>query len=83
MNQKFKVKIPTGYIVAVEEGEEDSYPGVLIYYSFDGEHFSPDNLISAVEYETADEEIRIESYCKDYDDPVAIFSFENGHDLLN
>lgn len=39
MDNRFKVKIPGGYLMVEAKGTETEYPGVFISYSEDGKLF--------------------------------------------
>lgn len=83
MDNKFKVKIPSGYLMIEEKGTEDEYPGVFISFSKDGKVYDVSQIIACVEYDTFSEEIKAETYCKKYDDPLNIVCWEDGRDLMN
>lgn len=82
MANKFKVKIPNGYLMVEEKGTENEYPGVFISFSKDGKEFDTNNIIACVEYDTFSEEIKTETYRKDFEEPNHIICYEDGRDLM-
>lgn len=79
---KFKVKIPSGYLMVEEKGTETEYPGVVVSFSTDGNNPYGENVIACVEYDSSAEEIRTETYEKCYDEPNNIISWEDGRNLI-
>ena len=82
MENKFKVKIPNGYLMIEEKGAENEYPGVFISFSKDGKGFDTSSMIACVEYDTSSEEIKTETYRKDFEEPNNIICYEDGRDLM-
>ena len=82
MTNKFKVKIPGGYLMVETKGAQDDFPGVFVSFSENGEQYDVNNLIACVEYDSVDGEIKTETYCKDFDDPVNIVRYSDGRDLM-
>ena len=82
MANKFKVKIPNGYLMVEEKGTENEYPGVFISFSKDGKEFDINNIIACVEYDTFAEEIKTETYRKDFEEPNNIICWEDGRDMI-
>ena len=82
MTNKFKVKIPGGYLMVEEKGAENDFPGVFVSFSENGEQYDVNNLIACVEYDPCDKEIQTETYCKNFDEPVNIIRYSDGRDLL-
>lgn len=78
----FKVEIPNGYLMVEAKGTVDEYPGVFVSYSREGNSFDMDNIISCTEYCNCDEEIKTETYRKDFEEPTSIICWEDGRDLL-
>lgn len=74
----FKVKIPNGYLVAVESADKENYPGIFIFFSKDGKEFSFDDLITIVEHNDSSETIQVDLYKKGQDDCVCTFGYESG-----
>ena len=69
---KMIVKIPNGYLVVEKKGTENEYPGVLVFFSKDGEHYSTDDIVACVEYDTLEEVIKTETYVKGQEEPTNI-----------
>ena len=82
MTNKFKVKIPNGYLMIEEKGTETEYPGVFISFSKDGTEYDVNNIIACVEYDTFAEEIKTETYRKDFEEPNNIICWEDGRDMI-
>ena len=82
MENTFKVKIRNGYLMVEEKGTENEYPGVFISFSKDGKEFDINNIIACVEYDTSSEEIKTETYRKDFEEPNNIICYEDGRDLM-
>ena len=82
MANKFKVKIPNGYLMVEEKGIECEYPGVFISFSEDGEEFDVSKIIACVEYDNVDEEIKTETYSEDHDYPNNIICYKDGRNLM-
>lgn len=79
---RFKVKIPGGYLMVEEKGSENEYPGVFISFSSDGKEYDTDGIVACVEYDSCSEEIKTETYMKDYDEPNNIICYEDGRNML-
>lgn len=77
---KFKVKMPNGYLMVEEKGVEDEYPGVYIIFSKDGEEYDVNNIIACVEYDSCTEEIKTETYSENCDEPVGVICYPDGRD---
>lgn len=82
MTDKFKVKIPNGYLMVEEKGVENEYPGVFISFSKDGKEFDTSGMIACVEYDTSSEEIKTETYRQDFEEPNYIICYEDGRNLM-
>lgn len=82
MANKFKVKIPNGYLMVEEKGAEDEYPGVFISFSEDGKEFDVSKIIACVEYDNPANEIKTETYSKDNDEPNNIICYKDGRNLM-
>lgn len=82
MDNKFKVKIPNGYLMVEAKGTVDEYPGVFISFSRDGKEYDVSNIIACVEYDTYDKEIKTETYRKDFEEPTRIVCWEDGRDII-
>ena len=82
MTNKFKVKIPGGYLMVKEVGVENSYPGVHVSFSKNGNQDDLGSLIACVEYHSYNKEIQILTYCKDDEEPVNYTRYSDGCDLL-
>lgn len=82
MVNRFKVKIPNGYLMVEEKGVENEYPGVIISFSQDGKELDANNIIACVEYDSSSEEIKTETYRKDFEEPNYIISYEDGRNLV-
>ena len=82
MTNKFKVKIPNGYLMIEGKGTETEYPGVFISFSKDGTEYDVNNIIACVEYDTFAEEIKTETYRKDFEEPNNIICWEDGRDMI-
>ena len=82
MDNKFKVKLPSGYLMVEEKGTESEYPGVFISFSEDGSEYDVNHLIACVEYDSASKDIKTETYSKDCDEPNHIICYDDGHDLM-
>lgn len=82
MTNKFKVKIPGGYLMVEEKGAENDFPGVFVSFSENGEQYDVNNLITCVECDSCDKEIKTETYCKNFDEPVNIIRYSDGRDLI-
>ena len=82
MENKFKVKIPNGYLMVEEKGAENEYPGVFISFSEDGKEFDVSKIIACVEYDSCSEEIKTETYNRDYDEPNHIICYDDGRDMM-
>jgi hypothetical protein len=78
---KFKVKTPIGYLMVEAKGTEDEYPGVFISFSKDGENYDVNNIIACIEYDSCSEEIKTETYRKDFEEPNNIICYEDGRDM--
>jgi hypothetical protein len=77
-DRDFKVKVPNGYLVAVESADKECYPGIFIFFSKDGKEFSFDDLITIVEHNDCTGTIRVDLYQKGQDDCSYTFDYENG-----
>lgn len=82
MANKFKVKIPNGYLMVEEKGAEDEYPGVFISFSEDGEEFDVSKIIACVEYCNVDKEIKTETYSEGNNEPNNIICYKDGRNLM-
>ena len=82
MANKFKVKIPNGYLMVEEKGVENEYPGVFISFSEDGKEYDVNNIIACVEYDAYEKEIKTETYIKDCEEPNHIICYDDGMDLM-
>lgn len=82
MAQKFKVKIPNGYLMVEEKGIECEYPGVYISFLKDGKEYDVSKIIACVEYDSCSEEIKTETYRKGFDEPHNIICYEDGRDMV-
>ena len=80
--EKFRVKIPNGYLMVEAKGCVDEYPGLFISFSKDGKEYDVSNIIACVEYDTCAEEIKTETYRKDFDEPNNIICWEDGRDMI-
>ena len=69
---RFRVKIPGGFLMVEEKGVENEYPGVYISYSKHGREYDVNNIVACVEYDTCAEVIKTEAYKKEKEDPVEI-----------
>jgi len=81
-SKKFKIKIPNGYLMIEEKGVENEYPGVYVSFSEDGKAYGVGNIIACIEYDTCSEEIKTETYRKDFEEPCNIVTWEDGIDHL-
>lgn len=79
---KFKVKIPNGYLMVEEKGAENEYPGVFIAFSKNGKEFDVNQIIACVEYDSCAEKIKTETYTKDIEEPNNIICYENGRNMI-
>lgn len=82
MGNKFKVKIPGGYLMVEAKGTETEYPGVFISYSKDGKEYDASKIIACVEFDSCAEEIRTETYREGIDEPNNIICYESGENLI-
>ena len=82
MANKFKVKIPNGYLMVEEKGAEDEYAGVYISFSKDGEEYDVSNIIACVEYDNVDREIKTETYSKGCEEPSHIICHSDGRNIM-
>lgn len=78
---KFRVKIPGGYLMVEAKGVENEYPGVYISFSEDGKTYDVSNMVACVEYDSCSEEVRTATYRKGFENPDHIISHKNGIDL--
>ncbi len=65
-----------------EKGCESEYPGVFISFSKDGKEYDVSNIIACVEYDTFTEEIKTETYSRNFDEPNNIICWEDGRDMI-
>lgn len=79
---KFKVKIPGGYLIVEEKGAENEYPGVFISFSKNGNECDKNYMVTCVEYDSCAEELRTVTYCDEHDEPTHIICCKNGRDLM-
>lgn len=82
MANKFKVKIPNGYLMVEEKGTEDEYAGVYISFSADGKEYDVSKIIACVEYDNVDEEIKTETYSNGCEEPNYIICHSDGRNLM-
>ena len=82
MSDKFKVKIPTGYIMVEAKGTEDEYPGVYVSFSESGENYNTGDMIACVEYDSGTGEIKTEAYEMGMEEPTHIICYEDGRNVL-
>lgn len=82
MANEFKVKIPNGYLIVESKGTESDYPGVFIVFSKDGTEKDMSNLVACVEYDSFSEELKTETYQKEYEEPNNIICYEDGQNLI-
>ena len=80
-HNKFRVKIPGGYLMVEEKGSESEYPGVYISFSEDGESYENSDLIACVECDSSSQEIQTVVYRKDCDEPNSIIYYEDGSEV--
>ena len=82
MENKFRVKIPGGYLMVEAKGTESEYPGVYISYSDDGKKYDVSKIIACIEYDSCAEEIRTETYREGVEEPDNIVCYESGINLI-
>lgn len=80
MVNKFKVRIPSGYLMVEEKGTLDEYPGVYVMYSKDGKTFDASQMVVCAEYDTGAGSILETTYVEGRDEPVNILDWETGRD---
>lgn len=83
-NQIMKIKTPVGYIVVLEKGTEEEYPGVYVCHSPDGESFDCqyDGLIACVDYDAETGRFLTETYSESDENPVFMVAYPSGEPVL-
>jgi hypothetical protein len=77
---KFKVKMPNGYLMVEAKGVENEYPGVYVSFSSNGENNDVSKIIACVEYDSCTGEILTETYTKGEENPNHIIVHDDGRD---